>query len=155
MDYRRIEDLLEKYWSCETSVEEEEELRVFFTKQKVPESLSRFKTLFIYQKKEKEAGLNKAFDQKIQEKIGKNTQRRFLFFGQIVAGILLLAGIAGLFYITSQRPTSWSSDTFHTPEEALSQVKQTLTLVSRQINKGQQKAEQSIEKTEILIKYIK
>ena len=47
MDYRRIEDLLEKYWSCETSIEEEEELRAFYTKQEIPEPFSRFKTLFI------------------------------------------------------------------------------------------------------------
>ena len=141
MDYRRIEDLLEKYWSCETSIEEEEELRAFYTKQEIPEPFSRFKTLFIYQKKEKETGLNNAFDQKILR--------------QIAAGLLLLVGIAGLLYTTTLRPTNLSADTFHTPEEALEQVKQTLTLVSQQINQGQQKAEQSIEKTEILIKYLK
>ena len=77
MDYRRIEDLLEKYWSCETSIEEEEELRAFYTKQEIPEPFSRFKTLFIYQKKEKETGLNNAFDQKILRKIEQSTKRQF------------------------------------------------------------------------------
>lgn len=155
MDYRRIEDLLEKYWSCETSIEEEEELRAFYTKQEIPEPFSRFKTLFIYQKKEKETGLNNAFDQKILRKIEQSTKRQFFPPRQIADGLLLLVGIAGLFYTTTLRPTNLSADTFHTPEEALEQVKQTLTLVSQQINQGQQKAEQSIEKTEILIKYLK
>ena len=32
MDYKDIEQLLERYWQCETSVEEESVLRDFFTK---------------------------------------------------------------------------------------------------------------------------
>ena len=32
MDYKYIEQLLERYWQCETSVEEESELRAFFSK---------------------------------------------------------------------------------------------------------------------------
>ena len=30
MDYKYIEQLLERYWNCETSLEEEQILRAFF-----------------------------------------------------------------------------------------------------------------------------
>ena len=30
MDYKYIEQLLERYWNCETSAEEEQILRIFF-----------------------------------------------------------------------------------------------------------------------------
>ena len=36
MDYKDIEQLLERYWQCETSVEEEATLRDFFAKEEVP-----------------------------------------------------------------------------------------------------------------------
>ncbi|WP_298616751.1 hypothetical protein [uncultured Odoribacter sp.] len=155
MDYRRIEDLLEKYWSCESSAEEEEELRIFFTTQEVPEPLSRFKPLFLYQEQEKKVGLNNDFDRKMLEKIERHTKRRISPFWQVAAGILLLFGIAGYLRTTVLHHTSEISDTFTSPEEALVQVKQTLVLVSLKLNEGQQKAEQSIEKTEALTKYIK
>ena len=35
MDYKDIEQLLERYWQCETSVEEESVLRDFFSKEDV------------------------------------------------------------------------------------------------------------------------
>ena len=31
MDYKYIEQLLERYWKCETTLEEEEILRMFFS----------------------------------------------------------------------------------------------------------------------------
>ena len=36
MDYKDIEQLLERYWQCETSVEEESVLRDFFSREDVP-----------------------------------------------------------------------------------------------------------------------
>ena len=40
MDLDRIEKLLAKYWECETSVEEEGELKQFFSGDNVPEKWS-------------------------------------------------------------------------------------------------------------------
>jgi len=36
MDYKYIEQLLERYWRCETSLQEEEILRLFFSQEEVP-----------------------------------------------------------------------------------------------------------------------
>jgi len=49
MDYRYIEQLLELYWNCETSQEEERILRAFFAQDRVPEHLARYRDLFVYE----------------------------------------------------------------------------------------------------------
>ena len=54
MDFKYIEQLLERYWQCETSLEEEAQLRTFFTEEDVPEHLSRYKDLFVYQQLQQE-----------------------------------------------------------------------------------------------------
>ena len=53
MDYKYIEQLLERYWKCETSLEEEEILRTFFSQKDVPASLLPYKDLFTYEQTEK------------------------------------------------------------------------------------------------------
>lgn len=65
MGYKNIEQLLERYWQCETSVEEESQLRSFFTKEEVPSHLLRYKNLFVYQQVQQEVGLGEDFDARI------------------------------------------------------------------------------------------
>jgi hypothetical protein len=65
MDYKDIEQLLERYWQCETSVEEEAALRDFFLKEEVPAHLLRYKNLFVYQQVQQEVGLGEDFDARI------------------------------------------------------------------------------------------
>lgn len=52
MDYKYIEQLLERYWNCETSLEEEQILRTFFSQKEVPASLLKYKDLFCYEQTE-------------------------------------------------------------------------------------------------------
>ena len=65
MDYKDIEQLLERYWQCETSLEEESQLRDFFSKGEVPAHLLRYKNLFVYQQVQQEEGLGEDFDARI------------------------------------------------------------------------------------------
>lgn len=69
MDYKYIEQLLERYWHCETSLEEEQILRSFFRQKEVPAHLLRYKPLFVYQEVEKEKGLGDDFDAGILARI--------------------------------------------------------------------------------------
>ncbi|MBF1501376.1 pyruvate ferredoxin oxidoreductase [Prevotella pallens] len=69
MDYKYIEQLLERYWHCETSLQEEEILRLFFSQEEVPTNLVPYKDLFIYEQEQKETDiLGDDFNQKILEK---------------------------------------------------------------------------------------
>ena len=66
MDYKYINQLLERYWRCETSLEEEDILRSFFSQKDVPVELLRFKDLFTYEQVEKKSDtLGDDFDRKL------------------------------------------------------------------------------------------
>lgn len=49
MDYKYINQLLNRYWDGETSLEEEDILRAFFSQDNVPAELMRYKPLFCYE----------------------------------------------------------------------------------------------------------
>ena len=77
MDYKYIEQLLESYWQCETSLEEEQILRTFFSQKEVPVSLLRYRDLFAYQQDEKQADtLDDDFDRRILEMTGSASPSR-------------------------------------------------------------------------------
>lgn len=70
MDYKYIEQLLERYWRCETTLQEEEILRTFFSQENIPANLMRYKDLFCYEKSEPQDDvLGEDFDAKILAKI--------------------------------------------------------------------------------------
>ena len=65
MDCKYIEQLLERYWQCETSLEEEAQLCAFFNGSEVPEHLLCYKDLFVYQQLQQEVGLGADFDARV------------------------------------------------------------------------------------------
>jgi hypothetical protein len=74
MDYKYIEQLRELYWKAETSLEEENILRTFFSQKDVPASLLQYKKLFTYEQTQKqEVGLGSDFDSKMMELIHEPT----------------------------------------------------------------------------------
>ncbi len=71
MDYKYIEQLLERYWNCETSVEEEQILRTFFRQKDVPSHLVRYRSLFAYLDEEAKLTVSEDFEQRILDKINR------------------------------------------------------------------------------------
>lgn len=66
MDYKYINQLLERYWKCETSLEEEEILRAFFSQEDLPAELKPYQALFAYEQQEaKNESLGEDFDKKM------------------------------------------------------------------------------------------
>jgi hypothetical protein len=49
MDYKYINQLLERYWAAETTLEEEEILRAFFSQTVIPAELEQYRWLFVYE----------------------------------------------------------------------------------------------------------
>ena len=70
MDYRYIEQLMERYWEGETTLQEESILRTFFSQPDIPENLRKFQPLFICEL-QKEEPLGEDFDARILEQIGE------------------------------------------------------------------------------------
>ena len=70
MDYKYIVQLLECYWQCETSLEEEDILRAFFSQSEIPAELKQYQPLFTYEQSEKQTDvLGEEFDEKMLSKI--------------------------------------------------------------------------------------
>ena len=95
MDYKYIEQLLEKYWNCETSVEEEQILRSFFRQNN---------SLFAYQEAEKDIKLGDDFDSRILAEIERPVVKarrltlhtRFMPLFKAAAVMALLFSIGGV-----------------------------------------------------------
>jgi hypothetical protein len=75
MDYKYINQLLERYWRCETSLEEEQILRSFFSQTDVPEDLRKYRSLFLYEQVQpKTCHLGEDFDQRMMSLIAEPTK---------------------------------------------------------------------------------
>ena len=70
MDYKYINQLLDRYWKGETSLKEEEILRAFFSQDELPAELKPYQALFSYEMGEaKQETLGDDFDQKMMAMI--------------------------------------------------------------------------------------
>ena len=70
MDYKYIEQLLERYWQGETSLQEETILRSFFSQQDIPAALQQYQPLFVYEQ-QKDEPLGDDFDARMMAMIGE------------------------------------------------------------------------------------
>ena len=77
MESNRIEKLLEKYWSCESTLEEEQELKNLFSNQGNPEAFMEAQVLFRYfdlaKKKELQLGQDGLNDDDIIRGLNKRS----------------------------------------------------------------------------------
>ena len=69
MDYKYIEQLLERYWDCETSPEEERIPQTFFSQQDLPAHLVRYRDLFVYEQQQSQLHLGEDFDKRLLEAV--------------------------------------------------------------------------------------
>ena len=124
MDYKYIEQLLERYWQCETTLQEETILRSFFAQQEVPVWLLKYKALFDATT-QKETPLGEDFDKRILSLTEKRkavkartislTQRLMpLFKAAAVVAIVLTLGNA------AQAPWEWG---YEDPKAAMEALK--------------------------------
>ena len=84
MDYKYIEQLLERYWECQTTLEEEAILRTFFRQEDVPASLLPYRQLFIEQDEMAGERLGKDFQDKMLRLVGEDAS---LLGGRLEGGV--------------------------------------------------------------------
>ncbi|MEO1049357.1 MAG: hypothetical protein AAFX87_01945 [Bacteroidota bacterium] len=152
MDSKRIEQLLEKYWACETTVEEENELKAFFSEQPVPDHLKEYTPLFQYLDEEKHKALDDSFDEEVLSKLeNKKPEKQgkiikmASWYVKVAAAVLVT--IAAAFLLREQY---LKSDVRQPVEESLSdaelrekfeEAKEALQKISSALNKGQEQVE--------------
>ena len=97
MDYKYIEQLLERYFQCETTLEEEEILRTFFLQEDVPVWLMKYQTLFNYEARQEEP-LGDEFDERVLAVIeqGEPVKARVLTMTQRLKPLFKAAAIVAI-----------------------------------------------------------
>ena len=101
---KHIEELLQHYWLCETSPEEEAQLRAFFARQEVPQHLRACKDWFAYTGNQQEESLGNDFDARVlsQVEVPVVKARRITMVGRFapllkaVAVVAVVIGLGGV-----------------------------------------------------------
>jgi hypothetical protein len=147
MDSKHIERLLEKYWNCETSLEEEQQLRDYF-RGGVPETLKETADLFRYFEWQKEQKIaNASFDKEVKVRIAKSTPKgknisMVINYARIAAGLLVV--ITATYFVRMEIRKAYPPevvDTYSDPKLALEETKKALMMISKGLNKGQKEVE--------------
>lgn len=176
MDYKYIEQLLDKYWQCETSQAEELILRVFFSQESVPAELSQYQSLFKYEKESSEMQvLGVGFDKKILQRLkeeecgsGSKNQAKVkvrvvsvkdrmmpLLKAVAVVAVIVVLGNAAQFPF--QDTDSYGEDinyanyqdTYSDPSVAYDKVESALLLISEGISKIKVSVEDTLASVDI------
>lgn len=126
MDYKYIDQLLERYWSGETTLEEEQILRSFFSQPDVPAEMAKYRSLFLYEQTEPKTDvLGDDFDERILSMIDEQPavrarvvtlrQRLVPLFkaAAIVAIILTLSNAAQVSFMPKEQVTVSTVDHLH------------------------------------------
>ena len=149
MDYKYIEQLLDRYWACETSQEEEAILRAFFSQKEVPAALERYRALFQYEKQAAEVTPSDDFAERLLRaaqavEVPHVKARPFTLARRLrplyraaasVAIVLLVGGAAHRALNREEAPAGWDynaagyTDTYQTPETALDESLEALKMV--------------------------
>lgn len=143
MDSKQIEQLLEKYWNCETSLEEEQQLRAHF-RGEVPESMKEVADLFRYfDEQQKQQVEHSDFDAVVKMKIKQQRPdgkviKLFYNYGRIAAGLAVV--VAATYFVRQEVRKAYPAeitDTYSDPRLALEETKKALLMISKSFNKAQ------------------
>ena len=96
MDYKYISQLLERYWKCETTLEEEGILRAFFSQKDIPSELRSYQGLFQYEAQK--PNLGEDFDEKMLSMIEepKRVKARVVPFSQRLMPVFKAAAVVAI-----------------------------------------------------------
>ncbi|MCD8317439.1 MAG: hypothetical protein LUC45_00620 [Paraprevotella sp.] len=153
MEYKYIEQLLERYWQCETSLEEEAILKAFFNQTHIPAHLMPYRSLFASEKQLQEAKLSESFEDKILAQIKENEPvkaRKVTLVHRLMPLYKAAASVAIILTLGNAAQSSFRQsnavendynydnyqDSYNDPETAYNQVSDALQMVSQSLNKA-------------------
>ena len=148
MEFNKINELLDRYWNGESSLEEERLLREYFCGQEVLAEHEVFKPYFSFLKKEAEIETDQKFHLP-----GRPARRKVLNWLSVAAAILLLA-VGVLLFNNDAEPAlearakqgiDWKAYECENEADCLEELKQVLFLTSITLNKGEKKTLLSIK----------
>lgn len=146
MDSDKINSLLDKYWACETTLDEEKELREYFEQGEFPEQLRETSHLFRYFSETRSNAISDvSFDRQVIDRIsaGKQGKVRRLLFNtmRIAAGVAVLVVATFLVRneIRNNNPED-VADTYSDPKIAFEETKKALMMISKSFGTAEEEA---------------
>ena len=156
MDYRKIEELLKKYWNAETSIEEEKELKMYFRNNEadLPNHLKEVANLFLYYDREKAGRTDRSFDRGLFSHLddytsykinnSRNFSKSFLKIAAAIVFVILISiGVQQLIVNNNPEKTVVAS-TYEDPEKAFEETKRALLFISAKLNEGKEHAAEGL-----------
>jgi hypothetical protein len=146
MASKKIEELLNKYWNCESSLEEEQQLREFFRQQEIPQQWSETAGLFRYFDLHKKKELtDPLFERAVMDSVqsGKKGKIKSLVLNtmRIAAGISVL--MIAVWFAHQEIKKSNSTevvDTYDDPKLAFEETKKALQMISKSFGTAEKQA---------------
>ena len=145
MDSRKIDDLLQRYWACETSLEEEKQLCDYFQGNDIPEQHKEAAALFRYFSLNKKKSVDDEFENQVLRltHARKKTKVIPLVFNsmRIAAGIAVL--MVAIFFVRKEVRQSdpvAMEDTYNDPKLAFEETKRALMMISKGFTQAETEA---------------
>lgn len=144
MDSEKINKLLQKYWDCQTTLEEEQELKAYF-KDHSPDAMKETASLFQYFTELKDKQLTDvSFEPNVMKQLKRpKGQMRSLVYNamRIAAGIIVLVMAVWLVRMEVREMTpDESTDTYDDPKMAFEETKKALMMISRSFSTAEEQA---------------
>lgn len=151
MNNEQIHNLLEKYWNCETSVQEEKQLQAYFCQGNVAEEFKKYTTLFSYINEGQSVKLSDGFNARLLDALETSKTDRYITirvfrpFLRVAVSILLLIGVGISFYfISKQDNRPHFVETFEDPNAAMQHAVFALKKLSHAIEKSEMASTETI-----------
>lgn len=151
MDYNELRKLIERYWQCETNLDEEMQIAELFKQNSnLPDDLEKWRKWF--------SGVqdiavmpDKEFDKRILEAIDSGNKRKSFFFPTVFYRITIAASIAFLIFIGLRQDfQSNKSSNEMTDAEVVMTVKTLLLFTSSEMNLAENKAKEQLKTTNLM-----
>jgi hypothetical protein len=146
MDFNTMEELLRKYWNCETTLEEEKQLREYFGGNNIPEQWKETAALFRYFEVSKKKSLNDlAFESQVMHRVlvpKKNKLVKLMYNSMRIAAGLAVVLVAGWFIRNEVRESAPQAvvDTYDDPKLAFEETKKALLMISKSFGTAEEQA---------------
>ena len=95
MDYKYIEQLMERYWQGETTLQEETILKTFFSQPDIPENLRKYCALFAFEAEKTEV-LGEDFDARMLEMVGEAPKAKTITLSSRLMPLFRAAAIVAI-----------------------------------------------------------
>lgn len=155
-----IEELLEKYWKAETSLEEEKALKAYFSQSEIEPRFKQEQALFNFFVEEEKLEMDaeiKLPEAKVISIAPKSKKRNYSSTFGIAASIALIAAIVFTvkpFELFTKKQMSSVVIEHENPEEALEDLKIALAYISGKMNQSIGSANIGLEKVNEISKLI-